>query len=103
MGTKVYVDGGLSLVITSLCPQDETLSPPDINQAGIQLPVAVGFFLLSNETSDATVCQEVSSPMTWPILDIMLSLSLHTPKKGLSCFSRLDNYFPLIPPCQGQS
>lgn len=91
------------LIITFLCPPDETLSAPGINQSGIELLVAMGFFLLSSETSDASVCQEVSSPVTWPIFDIMLSLSLHTPKKGLSCFSRPDNYFPLIPPCQGQS
>lgn len=38
-----------------------------------------------------------------PIFDIMLSLSLHSPKNGLSCFSRPDNYFSLIPACQGQS
>lgn len=28
---------------------------------------------------------------------------LYRPEKGLSCFSSLDNYFPLIPACQGQS
>lgn len=59
--------------------------------------------LPSSETSDTTVCQKVSLPLTWPIFDIMLCLSLCSPKKGLSCFSRPDNYFPLIPPCQGQS
>lgn len=45
----------------------------------------------------------MSLPAWRPIFDIMLSLSLHSPKKGLSCFSRPDNYFSLIPACQGQS
>lgn len=49
------------------------------------------------------VSGEVSLPAWRPIFDIMLSLSLHSPKKGLSCFSRPDNYFSLIPACQGQS
>lgn len=42
-------------------------------------------------------------PARRPTFDIMLSLSLRSPKKGLSCFSRPDNYFSLIPACQGQS
>lgn len=49
------------------------------------------------------VSGEVSLPAWRPIFDIMLSLSLRSPKKGLSCFSRPDNYFSLIPACQGQS
>lgn len=64
-------------MITSLCPSDETLSPLGIDQVGIRLPDAVGS-LPSSETSDATVCQEVSLLVTWPIFDIMLSLSLQS-------------------------
>lgn len=51
-------------------------------------------------------CHDLSrgvSVVTRPIFDITLRLSLHSPKKGLSCSSRSDNYFPLIPPCQSQS
>lgn len=47
--------------------------------------------------------KKVSLLLRRPIFDIMLSLSLYSPKKELSCFSRPDNYFSLIPACQGQS
>lgn len=87
---------------TFWCPPDETLTPLGIDRAGTGLPDAAGS-LPSSETSDAAVCQEVSLLVRRPIFDIMLSLSLYSPKKGLSCFSRPDNYFSLIPACQGQS
>lgn len=89
-------------MITSLCPLLETLPALGLDQAGTRLPDAVGSFP-SSETSDATAYQEVSLLVTWPVLDIMLSLPLNSPQKELSSFSRPDNYFPLVPACQGQS
>lgn len=72
-----------------LNPQDETLSQPTSKTVCLSVCLSVS--------------GEVSLPAWRPIFDIMLSLSLHSPKKGLSCFSRPDNYFSLIPACQGQS
>ena len=56
-----------------------------------------------SQTSDV-VCQEVSSVVTWwRPRHKAESVSLHRPWKELSCFTRPDNYFPLILPCQAQS
>ena len=100
------VDSRVSLVIAAVSSTLNLVS--DVHRSD-RYPAACyssffGFFSpIMSETSDTAVCQMLSLPLTWPIFDIMLSLSLHSPKKELSCFSRPDNYFPLIPPCQGQS